>query len=65
MANMSYCRNENTFFDLADAIQHIHEVASNQRDEKYRIRLIEAMIEFVESGEAEEALEVKMELEEE
>lgn len=60
MANMSYCRNENTFNDLVDVLDHIDCIASNERDEGYRIRLIETMIEFVKSGQAEEALSNKI-----
>jgi hypothetical protein len=56
MANMSYCRNENTYLDLVDCIDNIHIVASH-RDEPYRKRLLSLMIDFVESGEAHEALE--------
>jgi hypothetical protein len=56
MANMSYCRNENTYLDLVDAIDNIHIVAGH-RDEAYRKRLLSLIIDFVESGEAHEALE--------
>jgi len=59
MANMSYCRNENTFFDLNDCINNIHNVAENDRDESYRKRLLSLIIDFVESGEANEALLVE------
>jgi hypothetical protein len=58
MANMSYCRFENTYNDLIDCIENLN-YASNERDERYRIRLIELMIKTVESGEAEEALEIE------
>jgi hypothetical protein len=57
MANMSYCRNENTYLDLVDCINNIHIVAGNIRDESYRKRVLSLIIDFVESGEAHEALE--------
>jgi hypothetical protein len=53
MANMSYCRFENTYNDLIDCIENLNKVADNERDERYRRRLIELMIETVESGDAE------------
>jgi len=59
MANMSYCRFENTYNDLIDCIENLNKVADNERDERYRRRLIELMIETVESGDAEEALEAE------
>jgi hypothetical protein len=59
MANMSYCRFENTYNELIDCIENLNKVASNERDEWYRIRLIELMINIVNSGDAEEALEVE------
>ena len=58
MANMSYCRNENTYNDLIDCIENLNIPASNERDERYRIRLIELLINTVESGDAEDALKV-------
>jgi hypothetical protein len=61
MVNMSYCRFENTYNDLIDCIENLNQEASNERDERYRIRLIELLIETVESGEAEEALEAEAE----
>jgi hypothetical protein len=57
MANMGYCRNENTYLDLVDCIDNIHTVARH-RDETYRKRLLSLIIDFVESGEAHEALEI-------
>ena len=59
MSNMSYCRFENTYNDLIDCIENLNEPASNERDERYRKRLIELMIDTVESGEAEEAMGVE------
>ena len=56
---MSYCRFENTYRDLQDCIENMNEPASNERDERYRKRLLELMRDAVESGEVEEALEVE------
>jgi len=56
MANMSYCRNENTYLDLVDCINNIDLIAETSRDEAYRKRLLSLVIDFVESGEAHEAL---------
>lgn len=61
MANMSYCRNENTYHDMVDCLRHIEDVAENARDEAYRIRLLESIIDFVESGTAKDALEDALE----
>ena len=41
MANMSYCRFENTYHDLVDCFDNIWEEAENERDERYRQRMIE------------------------
>jgi len=57
MANMSYCRFENAYMDLQDCIENMHEPASNERDERYRKRLLELIKGIVESGEVDEALE--------
>ena len=59
MANMSYCRFENTYNELVDCIENLNKSAENERDERQRIRLIELMIDIVNSGDAEEALEVE------
>ena len=40
MANMSYCRFENTYHDLIDCFDNIWEEAENERDERYRKNLI-------------------------
>jgi len=37
---MSYCRFENTYNDLVDCLENISDEASNDRDERYRIRMI-------------------------
>jgi hypothetical protein len=47
MANMSYCRFENTYNDLVDCIDNIEEEANNERDERYRVRLINLISENV------------------
>lgn len=43
MANMSYYRFENTYMDLLDYFDEIRNEAGNDRDERYRIRLIELL----------------------
>jgi hypothetical protein len=43
--------------DLQDCIENMHEPASNERDERYRKRLLELIKGIVESGEVDEALE--------
>ena len=60
MANMSYCRFENTYNDLIDCIENMDCEAENERDERYRKRLIQLMIETVESGHAEEVLDTTL-----
>ena len=40
MANMSYCRFENTFNDLVDCFENIWEEAENMRDERFRKTMI-------------------------
>jgi hypothetical protein len=45
MANMSYCRFENTYHDLLDCVNNITEEAGSDRDERYRIRLIKYLAE--------------------
>jgi|LakMenEpi03Aug12_release.lakeMendotaPanAssembly.Ray.scaffolds.fasta_scaffold2689197_2 hypothetical protein len=40
MANMSYCRFENTYHDLIDCFDNIWEEAENERDERYRKNMI-------------------------
>jgi len=57
MGNMSYCRFENTYQDLMDCIENWGEEAGNERDERYRIRLLQLMKEMVESGEVDDILE--------
>lgn len=47
MANMSYCRFENTYNDLLDCLENMGSEAGNERDERYRIRLIKLMEESV------------------
>ena len=55
--NMSYCRFENTYNDLIDCIENMSKESSNDRDERYRERLLLLMKDTVESGEVDEILE--------
>lgn len=55
MANMSYCRFENTYHDLLDCLQNITE-ETNDRDERFRKRMIDILVGMVESCESEEDL---------
>ena len=51
MANMSYCRFENTYNDLLDCLENIEFEAENERDERYRVRMIRLLhenIDFIE-----------------
>ena len=66
MSNMSYCRFENTYHDLMDCLENIYEKAETERDERYRIRLIE-ILQDVELGgyDLDEALNAKGEDEDE
>jgi hypothetical protein len=56
MGNMSYCRFENTYNDLMDCIENWSEEAGNDRDERYRVRLLQLVKEMGESGEVEDIL---------
>ena len=47
MANMSYCRFENTYNDLLDCLENISEPCENERDERYRIRFIKLLAENI------------------
>ena len=38
--NMSYCRFENTYNDLIDCIENMSKQSDNDRDERYRERLL-------------------------
>ena len=40
MADMSYCRFENTYHDLIDCFDNIWNEAENERDERYRKNMI-------------------------
>lgn len=55
MANMSYCRFENTYHDLLDCLQNISE-ETNDRDERFRKRMIDILVKMVENCESEEDL---------
>lgn len=57
MKNMSYCRFENTYNDLIDCIENMSKESSNDRDERYRERLLLLMKSTVDSGEIDEILE--------
>ena len=41
MANMSYCRFENTFRDMQDCFEHMDDGDLSESEDKYRNRLIE------------------------
>ena len=45
---MSYCRFENTYHDLLDCLQNITE-ETNDRDERFRKRMIDILVELVEN----------------
>ena len=47
MANMSYCRFENTFNDLIDCIDNIEQEAENERDERKRKEMIYFLFENI------------------
>jgi hypothetical protein len=47
MANMSYCRFENTLNDLVDCFQNISEEAENSRDERARKQMIRFLFENI------------------
>ena len=55
--NMSYCRFENTYNDLIDCIENMSKQSDNDRDERYRERLLILMKNTVDSGEVDEILE--------
>ena len=51
MANMSYCRFENTYHDLVDCFDNIWTEAENERDErnrKYMIQFLKERIDEIE-----------------
>ena len=48
MANMSYCRFENTYHDLLNCLQNISE-ETNDRDERFRKQMIDILVELVEN----------------
>ncbi len=47
MANMSYCRFENTLNDLVDCLDNISQEAENSRDERARKQMIEFLFENI------------------
>ena len=52
---MSYCRFENTYHDLLDCLQNLTE-ETNDRDERFRKRMIDILVQMVEMCESEEDL---------
>lgn len=40
MANMSYCRFENTFLDLKDCTEHMEDTDLSPTEERYRERML-------------------------
>lgn len=46
MANMSYCRFENTSIDLEDCLHHMKEDDVTYREEKARKKLIDLCVEI-------------------
>ena len=49
MANMSYCRFQNTLADLIDCQEHLFEELSSEEEEKARAELIQVCQEIVEA----------------
>jgi hypothetical protein len=49
MANMSYCRFENTYKDLLDCSRNLNNVSSDS-EERYRERLVELCREIVDEA---------------
>ena len=47
MANMSYCRFENTLNDLVDCLDNISQEAENERDERARKQMIRFLFENI------------------
>jgi len=43
MANMSYCRFENTFHDLLDCLRNIDSKAETERDERFRVKMVQLL----------------------
>ena len=55
MANMSYCRFQNTYYDLKDCVESItslHDLSKTERD--YALKLRELCKEYLELSEVEE-----------
>lgn len=50
MANMSYCRMENTYSDLEDCVDNWENVSSDS-EKKYRERIFQLAQQIVEMGE--------------
>ena len=47
MANMSYCRFENTFRDLQDCVDNMYNISS-EREKLYRSRMFDLCQQFIE-----------------
>jgi len=54
MGNMAYCRFENTFSDLSECAEHIHDDDLNRDEKRYRKELIQLCKTIVEECEGEE-----------
>ncbi len=53
MANMSYCRFENTYRDLEDCYGHINDTNLSESEKTYRQRLINLCLDIIEEAEDE------------
>jgi hypothetical protein len=65
MANMSYCRFENTYHDLQDCLEHLNDNNLSNTEKKYRDRLILTCENIINEQEVEEVEEVENESEDE
>jgi len=57
MSNMSYCRFENTYRDLLDCLNNIHNVSS-ESENAYRRRLVDVCKEIIDEYELMEMSEI-------
>jgi len=48
MANMIYCRFQNTLVDLQDCAENLEDLSDNEEEEKAAKRMIKLMIEMLE-----------------
>jgi hypothetical protein len=51
MANMSYCRFQNTENDLRDCLEHINDDLSSAEEKKARVALVQTCKEIIEEAE--------------